>query len=123
MRSMAWLGFMGSVLLVNTGCGENCQSTCRHVYDDSECNVSKGGIQTGELLDTCVSECEAAMKVPGEMGDYDPFVRVSAADTIRLENESQAAAWIDCVWEIAPEPGFTPECSGLDPQTGYCAPI
>lgn len=106
-----------------TGCGETCQSTCTHVYDPSECGIIIPGVGTDKIVGECVRQCERALATPGDIGTYDPKSRNTGAD-IKLENDQQAAAWIDCVWEIAPEPGPQESCSQLDPAIGgKCAPI
>lgn len=102
------------------GCGPTCQSTCRRVYVD--CGIEKTGQSQSELIGDCQRECQAALNVAGELGEYEPDIRRTTAESIVLENDSQAAAWMDCVWDHAPD--ATPEqCLELDPRTGYCAPI
>jgi len=48
------------------------------------------------------------------MGVYDPY-QPYHGDAQTLENEKQAAAWMDCVWSA--------DCSDLDPSVGLCSPI
>ncbi len=111
---------LGAVTL--SGCGENCQSTCRHVYDPSECGVVLPGVTPEELIKTCVNECEAALLRAGDMR-FDPNTTPAADDAWRLENEAEAAAWIDCVWTQAPA-GKPEACDNIRPQEGgICAPI
>ncbi|MFZ5477828.1 MAG: hypothetical protein ACOZNI_13720 [Myxococcota bacterium] len=101
------------------GCGPDCQSSCDKIFGDGpdECNIQLPGHEgaTGrqEMTSACMSHCEAALARNGEIGDYSPNERSSANDSISLENEKQAAAWMDCVAET--------ECSFLD--EGYCAPV
>lgn len=106
-----------------TGCGETCQSTCDHVYASSECGIHIPGATTDKVIGDCVRSCERALSTPGDMGTYDPHAR-NPGVKIELETDQQAAAWIDCVWEIAPEPGYQDTCKQLDPAIGgKCAPI
>lgn len=107
------------------GCGETCQSTCDHVYAESECGVTKQGWKPGELIDYCVDQCDDALQIAGSMDDYEPYEHISSqdADGLQLANETQAAAWIDCVWDTAPDPGYQASCENLDPPGGICAPI
>ncbi len=99
------------------GCGYDCQSTCRRVYDESECNVAAeiGGASSDELIRQCVDECETALRKVGSMGSYDPRTQRNPLVDEQLENERQAAEWMDCVWEA--------DCSQLDPASGICHPI
>lgn len=107
-----------------TGCGETCQSTCTHVYDPAECGITIAGVQSNALIADCIDECEDALATPGDIGNYNPTVNSAASENIELLTDQQAAAWIDCVWDAAPEPGPQPSCSQLDPKNGgICAPI
>lgn len=115
---MVALGASGVAALV--GCGPNCQNTCDQIYN--VCGIDKPGQTAAELVRDCVSECEGALRESGEIGDYDPNRRRASAASIRIENETQAAAWMDCVWFRAPD-GTPDQCADLDPTSGYCAPI
>lgn len=120
MKALAYLGGVALGFMALIGCGPTCQNTCSLVYND--CGITKPGQDTPELLRRCNQQCTAALKEPGELGNYNPDVRRSSAATIQLENEVQAAAWMDCVWARAAD--ATPEqCQELDPTSGYCAPI
>lgn len=101
-------------------CGPSCQSTCDQIYN--VCGIDPTGKSLDEALGDCNDECENALRESGEMGDYDPNRRRTSAAEIRLTNETQAAAWMDCVWRIAPD-GTPEQCADLDPASGYCAPI
>jgi hypothetical protein len=112
----------------------NCQSTCRHVYEPSECGILQGGRTPEESIDDCVATCEAALTQPGtlctpdpESGKeecYDPMIRYPTNNRPSLETDQQAAAWIDCVWTLAPEAQSDAGCDELDPRIGgLCAPI
>ena len=118
MKVRALLGLVG---LFMAGCGPNCQSTCAHVFDESECSIARPGIDSYEQIKNCVTACEYALSQPGEIGDYDPD-RPNYSSNLELENERQAAAWMDCVWATAPEGSISgsDECRALD--EGYCAP-
>lgn len=113
---------MSSFLL--TGCGPNCQNTCQLIFDESECGIKKPGLNADEMINDCVTECEDALQHAGTTGDYDPSHRYNSAQqgSASLENEAQAAAWMNCVWEMAPE-ATNEQCQNLDPSVGYCAPI
>lgn len=102
------------------GCGPTCQNTCRQVF--VTCAIEKTGQSQNELIGDCTRECEAAMARAGDQGDYEPDIRRTTAESIQLETDAQAAAWMDCVWDHAPD-GTPEQCLDLDPRTGYCAPI
>lgn len=106
-----------------TGCGYNCQDTCRHVYAESECAVSTPGITAESSIADCESRCEDALSHTGDQGVYDPYVPNNGAVAITLDNDEQAAAWMDCVWTTAPAEGPDPGCKFLQPEEGFCAPI
>lgn len=119
----AVLGLLGVAALA-TGCGETCQSTCSHVYDPAECGILIAGIEPADLIRECVTQCDRALSTPGDMGTYNPTVRSPASENIELETDQQAAAWMDCVWSVAPEQGYQAGCEELDPtRGGICAPI
>lgn len=106
-----------------SGCGENCQSTCRHVYDPSECGIELPGVTPDSLIKTCTRECESALQRTGEMR-FDPAQTPAQDDAWSLDNEAEAAAWIDCVWDQVPDEGKSAACGNIDPQQGgICAPI
>jgi len=60
-----------------------------------------------------MDECESALKIPGEVGNYTPNEYTPASEPVTLENDHQAAVWMDCVAETS--------CEFLD--GGYCAPV
>ncbi len=123
MRETLLFGLMGALGALVGGCGHDCQDTCRHVYDQAECNIIKPGAKAEDLIRTCIAECETAMSKNGELGDYTPYSHSPAFENLTLANEKQAALWIDCVWDAAPDAGPSGGCSDLDPATGICAPI
>lgn len=96
------------------GCEKNCQSTCERIYG-AECGISISGIPADRLQATCSEECEQALQTPGSMGGYNPYNRRDPTQDFHLENEKQAAEWMDCVWQAT--------CDELDPVTGICYPI
>ena len=106
----------GLLAALGAGCDENCQSTCGRVYDASECGVTVSGVSAKSLRGSCVEDCEQALQKTGEMGTYNPYQRANPVDPPELENERQAAEWMDCVWSV--------ECAELEPSDGgMCSPI
>ena len=93
------------------------------MYAESECGVVKQGWKPADLIKTCTEECEGALLHAGDMGDYEPYEHHFIDDGLKLENETQAAARMDCVWDTAPQPGDQATCDNLDPASGICAPI
>ena len=118
---MSWYRAVGISTLalvaqLAVGCGPNCQSTCNRLYVEEECNIQRPGYEgekVGELIQQCMDLCEGALEVPGELEGYNPDDRVGSSDSIDLENEKQAAVWMDCIAETSCE----------DLNQGYCAPI
>ncbi|MCA9491878.1 MAG: hypothetical protein KC621_18225 [Myxococcales bacterium] len=97
------------------GCDKNCQNTCYHIYDPGECGINIGGVSEKDLKDQCISECTEALKRTGPMGTYDPYVPHDT-ENVELQNEKQAAEWMDCVWSAT--------CEELEPTSGgICDPI
>ena len=102
-----------------SGCGPDCYSSCEKLYGDAagECNIQipgkEGESGRQEMVSACVAHCENAMKQAGEIGDYAPNEKSSGNDDISLENEKQAALWMDCVADTS--------CDNLDKN--YCAPV
>jgi len=96
-----------------SGCGPNCQSTCDRLYSGTgdSCDIQRPGTTQTELKTTCQNKCEEALSQPGELEGYDPDEPQGSA-SVTLENEKQAAVWMDCVAETA--------CEDLNL---YCAPI
>lgn len=85
------------------GCGYDCQSACTKVYAEDDCNKPTPGQDWSEAWRDCVDECETALRYPGELGDYDPNSQQTSAEAVELQNEAQAAAWMDCVENTACE--------------------
>lgn len=112
-RALAGAALLGLSALW-AGCDKNCQNTCARIYD--ECQISVPGVTPDALKRDCESACEQALTEAGSIGSYNPHNRADPTNPPVLENERQAAAWMDCVWDV--------ECPQLDPQTGgICAPI
>ncbi|MCB9742596.1 MAG: hypothetical protein H6740_08355 [Alphaproteobacteria bacterium] len=106
--------FIVWILASLVGCGPNCQSTCNQIYgSEPQCNIQRGGRDQVELIQYCLDECENALSQPGELDGYDPFTAQGRNESIDIENEKQAAVWMDCVADQA--------CDRL--TDGYCAPI
>jgi hypothetical protein len=97
--------------LVAPGCGPNCQSACFKIYAEAECDVSTPGQSWEDAYKDCVEECDNALSQPGDLAGFDPDERNTSGESVTLENEQQAAAWMDCVEETA--------CERL--EEGYCA--
>jgi hypothetical protein len=121
-------------VLLLTSCGapaKNCQSTCRKLYDETECAIQLAGVTTDDAIDFCEAECEEALlqtgdlcvELNGEQDCYEPTQKYPASDPPALINEKRAAAWMDCIWDRAPGVGPSKGCADLDPSVGYCQPI
>ncbi|MEM6930248.1 MAG: hypothetical protein AAF602_25130 [Myxococcota bacterium] len=109
------LGFATAVVTMlgfTTGCGENCNATCFRAYDEGQCRVDTPGVQREQRINECIAECRSALRQVGPIGDYSPFAS-GGLQQVELENEVQAAAWMDCIAES--------ECSQL--QAGRCNPL
>ena len=100
-------------------CGPNCQTSCQRIYGNSanageeDCAIQRPGRDQAELIDQCMDYCEGALEQPGEIGTFDPYTRTGSNQSVSLENERQAAIWMECVQDTS--------CDRL--QDGYCAPI
>jgi len=109
------VGVLLGASVLAAGCGPDCQSTCQRIYSTVEggCGIQVPGRTRDESIRSCVTSCEDALVRPGQLGDYDPNTRSSNGETVTLENEKQAAAWMDCIQEA--------DCLALD--DGFCAPL
>ncbi len=127
-RSSLVLCLTASVSLFIAGCGNDCQSTCNRLYGNKpNCGQSSGekgtesyfpglvtfGQEPEEKKRQCMNECEGAMEKPGEVGDYRPNEYTPSDVPVSLENDRQAALWMDCVADTS--------CENL--ASGYCAPV
>ncbi len=110
MRSLLLLA---PVVLFATDCGPDCQSSCDKLFGDQgeQCNIQIPDTTQQEMLRECVAHCDDALARNGEVDGYDPNRRPTGAE-ISLENEKQAALWMDCIAETS--------CDLL--KEGICAP-
>ena len=115
MRKYGIIIQFGLLAVGMVGCSADldCQSTCNRLYQTEECGIASPGSTQSELLDLCNNSCDAALDIPGEVGDYDPNEYTPASVSIDLENDKQAALWMECVSVTA--------CELLN--EGYCAPV
>lgn len=95
------------------GCGPHCQGVCTKMIECPELSELRAGYSVDEAFDDCVTECENALLYPGTVGSYDPLDRNTSGENIELENEQQAAEWMECVDLLT--------CAKL--ADGYCAPV
>lgn len=91
----------------------SCQNACQRAYRNEQCNIRVPGQDQTELIRDCSRECEVALRTDGELGGYNPDDRESVPrnEVFVLDNEKQAAVWMDCVMETACEDlndGFCP---------------
>jgi|GEM_PF-1477368 len=87
---------LGLVALTATGCGPNCYSACSKLYQE-ECHISAAGQTENDLMTECVQTCQDALTTPGEVGSYDPDQPQASTNAITIDNDRQAALWMDCV--------------------------
>ena len=80
-----------------TACGPDCQTTCNKLYQSYECGIARPGMETSDLLQRCMTDCNSAMSKPGLIGDYNPLGDYSNQEVPQLKNDQQAAAWMDCI--------------------------
>jgi len=115
MRTPWTLALVGLAAVFAPGCGPNCQSTCDKLYGTTgeACAISRPATTETELRNTCMEKCEYALDRPGEVGNYDPDERQGSSAAVEIENDKQAALWMDCIAETACE----------DLLHGYCAPV
>ncbi len=127
-RSSMMFTLTMAVSLFIGGCGNDCQSTCTKLYGNApNCGDPSGekgtesyfaGLVTyGQTREKktrqCMDACEGALEVPGELGDYAPTEYTPSDVPVTLENDHQAAVWMDCVESHS--------CENL--ASGYCAPV
>ena len=106
MRALASTALLATVSFLATACGPTCQSTCERMYASTECDVAVPGLEAGTLISECTDICEDALKVTGPLSDdindyrFDPTRRtpIASEEERTLANESESAAWMDCVW-------------------------
>ncbi len=105
--------FSGIAFSQLLACGPDCQSTCNKLYQTYECGIERPGTTLNERVDRCMDECNLALRKPGKLGDYNPNEETPRSEDINLENDQQAAAWMDCVKNTA--------CENL--ERNFCAPV
>ena len=99
--------------------GPSCYDSCERLFGEGDglCNIQipgkDGASGRSEMIRDCVAHCEGALNRAGEVGDYTPDERASGDDDVSLENDAQAALWMDCVAETS--------CENLDKN--YCDPV
>lgn len=113
MRHIGLVVGLGLLSIGAAGCGPDCQSTCNKLYQTEQCNIQSPGQTQSTLLSECTEMCELALETPGEIGRYNPSEYTPSSQSIELENDKQAAVWMDCVSEFS--------CELLN--DGYCAPV
>ncbi len=111
-RATALAVVLGASLGLTTGCGENCSSTCFRAYDETQCDVDTSGQTREDAINACIADCRFALGQVGPMGNYNPLSSGSLTQ-VELENERQAAAWMDCIADAT--------CEQL--QAGQCNPL
>lgn len=100
-----------------SGCGNTCITACTRVYQPGDgtgggtCGIEQANSTAEDAISGCVVECERAMNRTGELGGYNPY-EPSGETIFELENERQAALWVDCVDEIACEGLVRGQCPG-----------
>ena len=101
---------------VLTACGPNCESACYRLYGQGgECQIDYAG--SGDEYSSCIATCEGALSTPGELNGYDPNVPDNSGDPVKVENDQQAALWMECV---AGEQPFA--CQKIE-EENYCPGI
>lgn len=114
---------VGAAALFVAGCGPNCATTCQRLYGEGsqsingeaveDCAIQRAGREQTELTKTCLEACEGALDSPGEVGAFDPYHRAGSNESVTLDNERQAALWMECVSDTS--------CEQL--KDGFCAPV
>lgn len=102
-------------LTLAPGCGPDCQSTCNKLFQevDGGCNLQRPGQSREDLLRSCNDACDNALDTPGEIrAEYKPNEYTRSDQSVRFQNDQEAALWMDCVEAQA--------CEKLD--DGYCSP-
>ncbi len=121
---MRWVILLPFVAALSAGCGgPDCQSSCERLYGDGpeDCNLQVPGTTSEEMFGECLAHCNDAMARNGEIGTYNPNERMTGE--VSLDNEKQAALWMECVEKTAcgsPSTNGANAVPGL--STGICAP-
>ncbi len=99
------------------GCATDCQSSCEKIWAETGCGTPDPTIFDEASRDAriaeCMQHCEGAMLKYGDPGPYEPNIAVSQSASPCLENQRQAAMWMECVDLAA--------CETL--EKNVCAPI
>lgn len=101
------------------GCGPNCQSTCDKLFLSEDealgsCGIEHPGKSADDERRDCIIACEDALAEAGPIpAGYNPDERQTGSQSVQLQTDEQAAAWMECVDETA--------CEYL--TDGYCAPV
>ena len=98
MRIVATLAIL-AVSVFATACGPDCQSSCQKLYgsiSNGDCNLPTPGSSAEDRTESCMDECVYAINRPGNIGSFDPSTPSSGTVAV-LENEQQAALWMDCI--------------------------
>ena len=119
MSRILYLGVVGFGLQLAACGGPDCLSTCERLYragtdknGNAQCNLGEGRAG-GDQFDRCLEECNFAMETTGDIGSYNPQKKLEGEDIPDLENDQQAAAWMDCVLDAS--------CVNLNKNV--CAPV
>ncbi len=116
MKLTLALCLLTAAALFTTGCGPNCQSTCDRLYGQTgdDCGITRpGAASPTKLKNECMNVCEAALDIPGDVGNYNPDEWQGSSSSVTINNDKQAAIWMDCIAETS--------CDDL--EKGYCAPV
>ena len=123
MRLSRLLPALATVAFAATACGPTCAETCRRYHAEDQCDAAPQGLSAEEAIGQCVQICEAALVQTGPEPSardprFDPENISSATRSPQIENEREAAAWMDCVATFTD----LQECrERLDDQ--YCVPV
>ena len=97
----------------------DCLSSCEKIWggQSDQCNIQDESILSDAdrqaQINGCKSSCQTALMRYGDLGGYEPNQKRAQSEVVCLENEQQAAVWIDCVAATA--------CADL--EANYCAPV
>lgn len=99
--------------LLLSACGPTCQSSCRRMYAEAECDGAAGqAFPAEDFIEGCIEQCDQALGVPGTVRSdtrfFDPDNVSPANQDFCLQNEAEAATWMDCVWSFSDE-----ECDAM----------
>lgn len=104
---------LGASLLGGCANGPSCQTACQKLFQSDQCNITHPGESQQEQQNDCLLACADALDNPGPQGNYEPTERATGSESVTLETDQQAAAWMECVEATS--------CEYL--SDGYCAPV